>query len=894
MIATLNSFASLPAQMLPMSKKDVVWKKDTLDCLEAIGKSQFFDNLSLIENYEIVKGRFIFHHYFEREDYFDLVSSLTQEFNIPSHLRHYDIISPVINTLSGEYQKRPDTFRVTAMDADSTNEFLREKKEMLDQYVMQRIQEEISEQLMAQGIDVNKKDFSSTDEQNQFQQQVQQMSQQMTPPEIQKYMQYSWRATAEVWGDHQLEADRERYRLNEKEKKEFEDMLIADRCFRHYYLTSVGYEQETWNPVNTFFHKSPDIDYVEDGDYVGRIFYMTIPTIIDRYGYFMTRTEIESLYDKTRQAKVGGVMNEFFDATSVPFGTYRSYKDTVNAFGFDPINGVPGNFNDRSLLDVMFSNTGAWVDSNSLVQVTEAYWKSQRLIGQATFIDPDTNQPVTVIVDENFNAKGFKVLKDAVLSDEPEPNTIIWTWVNQVWRGIKINRHNTNLSEDMYIGIAPTEFQFKGDYNQYGCKLPVCGQIFNNRNAQSMSLVDLMKPHQIGYNVAMNQLYEIMQREIGRFALMDINMIPSLKDWGGEKNYEKFMIVAKSMGIGLVDSSPQNSKGANFNQFQMVDLDESARMLNRGKLAEFFEAQALKMVGMNPERLGAMAASQTATGTEKALTQSYAQTETFFTNFSNYKRRCLTMNLEIAQYVQSKEKDIVVTYTQSDLGRAFVKLSGTDLLLKDLQVYVSNSQETQRVLETIRQLAINNNTSGATMPDLITIVASNSISEIKETLKASLAAQQEQQQGEQDHEQQLQQTQLQAKAEEQDKEREFKASQAELDRANERYIAEIKAIGFDKDPDLNQDSVPDSLEVQKFDHEMNKHSEDILFKQKQQNHQQRMDYAKLQMDKAGHELDKKKLEIEKKKIAAEKDRTNKTLAIQRMKARQSKAPKKKK
>lgn len=887
----LNNFALLPPQMIPLKEKDDQWKKECMDVLEAIGRSQFFDNMSLLENYELVKGRFIYHHYFEREGYHDLVASLTQEFKIPSHLRHYDIISPVINTLSGEQQKRPDTFRVRAYDDESTNQILRQKEEMLHQSIFASIREEIGQKLYAQGLDINKNQFESEEEKQEHEQQVNQAMQQMTPPQIQKYMKYSWRATAEMWGDHQLNADKERFNLPEKEKKEFEDMLIADRCFRHFYVTAVGYEQETWNPITTFFHKSPDIDYVEDGDYVGRVFYMSIPAIIDRYGYRMTAEELKSLQDETLNLRPkAGVIDEFFDATSVPFPTYRDYKTITDSFGFDPINGYAGAFGERAMLDAMTGNVGSntWVNTSSLMQVTEAYWKTQRRIGKATLPDPETGELITIIVDETFNTKGFKELKDATWDDEEEPYTIVWTYVNQIYKGKKLNKGNTGLKEDLYFDIGPADFQFKGEYNVYGCKLPVCGQLFNNRNAQSMSLVDLMKPHQIGYNVAMNQLYEIMQREIGRFALMDINVIPSLKDWGGEKSYEKFMMVAKSLGIGLVDTSPANTKGASFNQFTQIDLDESARMLNRAKLAEFFEMQALKQVGITPQRQGQVLASTTATGIEAAVNQSYAQTESYFTNFNDFKRRCLRMNLEIAQYVQSKERDVVISYTQSDLGREFMRLSGSDLLLKDLQVYVSNSQETMRILETLRNLAINNNTSNASILDLATIISSNSITEIKQTLKDTLERQEAQQQQQIEVQQQINAQNLEAQAAEAEAQREFEATENEKDRANERYVAEVKAIGTGTvatGPDADNSGIPDVLEIEKFNHERSLDSEERLFREKEMEHQKSMDREKIG-------LEKDKLKLQYKKIAADKEKTEKTLAIQKMKAKQSKAKKK--
>ena len=48
-------------------------------------------------------------------------------------------------------------------------------------------------------------------------------------------------------------------------------------------------------------------------------------------------------------------------------------------------------------------------------------------------------------------------------------------------------------------------FQFKGDNTLYGCKLPVEGRVFSDRNTKSTSLVDLMKAYQVGYNMVNNQ-----------------------------------------------------------------------------------------------------------------------------------------------------------------------------------------------------------------------------------------------------------------------------------------------------------------------------------------------------------------------------------------------------
>lgn len=848
-----------------------------MDALEAIGRQQFYNNLRLVENYEMVKGRFIFSHYIDREDYGDMVSQLTREFELPSHLRHYDIISQVINTLSGEYQKRPDIFRAKAYDEYAQNNYLRAKTDMLLQYVQEELDTYINSKLLEEGLDPYKNDFVTDEQAQAYQGELEERRAALSPPEIQKYMDTKWMDAAEKWAEAQLAFDKQRFNLAEKEKIEFEDMLIADRCFRHFYLTANGYSQETWNPINTFFHKSPEVRYVENGDYAGRVFYLTIGEIINRYGHRMTQKQLEELekYKKDAyKANPNYTVNYagLQPGTIVPYENYPEQKMVQDLLGYNP--NVPQNIDIHILEALGDSNLN--LNLYGLFQVTEGYWMSQRKIGKFTYADPETGESNTVLVDETFNLPDVEELQTSFmeLGMEDRPGTVVWSWINQVWTGIKISNQYSNLEDAIYLDLRPADFQFKGDINLYGAKLPVCGQIFNNRNADSMALVDLMKPHQIGHNVSMNQLYEIMQREIGRFMLMDFNFIPSGKDWGGERNFEKLMLIAKQLGVAPMDGSPSNTKQSNFAHFQMIDLDESARMLSRANLATFFENQALKQVGITPQRLGEISASETATGVEQAVNQSYAQTESYFTNFSNYKRRCLTMNLEIAQYVQSREEDVVISYIRSDMSRAFIKVAGTDLTLAEFGVLVVSSQELIRQLETLRQLFIENNTTGASPVDLGTVVTSNSPAEIRNQLESSWKQIQAEKRQELEQQQAAMQQQQETAIQIQREKQEFEANQNDLDRANDRYIAEVKAMGFAADTDINQNQIPDALEVQKFNAEQGKHSEDILFRNQQEQNSQ---IANIRKD----QLEREKLNLKKKEMAAKDLQAKEKLKLER-------------
>jgi hypothetical protein len=133
---------------------------------------------------------------------------------------------------------------------------------------------------------------------------------------------------------------------------------------------------------------------------------------------------------------------------------------------------------------------------------------------------------------------------------------IDWFWINETWGGIKVgpNRptfwgmQNPNGFSPIYLNVKRLPFQFKGDSTVYGCKLPVEGAVFSDRNTRSVSLVDLMKPYQVGYNIVNNQIADILVDELGTVILLDQNSLPrhSLgEDWG-RNNLAKAYVAMKN------------------------------------------------------------------------------------------------------------------------------------------------------------------------------------------------------------------------------------------------------------------------------------------------------------------------------------------------------------
>ena len=72
---------------------------------------------------------------------------------------------------------------------------------------------------------------------------------------------------------------KERFKMHELEERGFRDMLISDREFWHFRMLEDDYDVELWNPVLTFYQKSPDQRYIADSNYVGKVDLMTVSDV---------------------------------------------------------------------------------------------------------------------------------------------------------------------------------------------------------------------------------------------------------------------------------------------------------------------------------------------------------------------------------------------------------------------------------------------------------------------------------------------------------------------------------------------------------------------------------------------------------------------------------------
>jgi len=225
------------------------------------------------------------------------------------------------------------------------------------------------------------------------------------------------------------------------------------------------------------------------------------------------------------------------------------------------------------------------------------------------------------------------------------------------------------------------------------------------------------------------------------------------------------------------------------------------------------------------------------------------------------------MRTDLAQYYHSTKPSARLTYMTSQDEKVNFQINGTDLLLRDLNIFCSTTANHRAVLEQLKQLAMQNNTSGASIYDLGKMIQADSIAGLNTVLKTSEQKQQQQKQQEQQQQQQMQQEQLQSQQQQEQMKIDAEAQEAEKDRRKDILIAEIRSAGFGGMADINKNEQSDYQDAM----------EDI---RKTDQYQEQTD---LQREKEVNRMNNEssRNQIEREKIQAQKEIADKQLQIAR-------------
>jgi hypothetical protein len=597
-------------------------------------------------------------------------------------------------------------------------------------------------------------------------------------------------------------------------------MLISAREFYHIYEdnSKLGFNIEVANPKNTWFLTTPDRKWISDptgraqGAYAaGTVQVMELSEIIESIPD-LTKEEIDHLRSSLQDYGLINVRESNLGNPDAIPG-----QDSVMYDTFDPLV-----LQTRMIIESeMKENNDGLKDFLGLTNnvssfgykyvVVRSYWISKRKIGKLIYID-DMGNEQSMLVDESYKSGTI-----------PTQQSLEWGWVNEWYQGTKIGPDIYHIKPFKLLNYCP-----------------IIGTTYEVKNTEAKSLVDLMKPFQVIYNVCMNQLYKLLEKEVGKVQLMSLRHIPIPKDGDAQDALDIWEMEARNRGVVFIDDSPENLKApSSFNQFTSLDLTRTQEIQSRYTLAQQMKMECWELIGMSKQRMGSVAASETATGTNTAMQQSYSQTEPLFVAHEYVMGQLYQAIIDAALYVESSKPQSTLSYITNEGESAFVQVNGSDLKFRDLKVFLTNRPEDTQMFNELRALAQPLMQNGGSLYDVIELYSTKSMREMKKTFKdlrdQQVAQQQQAQQLEQqklEQQGQMAQAQIQQAVQLAQEQQTHDDYQNQLDRLSKEKIAIIQATGFGKveSEDVNANAVPDVLEVSKLNQEQNKLTKDYGLK----------------------------------------------------------------
>lgn len=784
-------------------KKEDSYIKNTMDYFANKAYAEYIKNKNTFcKNYDLMKGIIRREDFYEEPEVKSFTEILEKNVDLPKYVQHYSVMATPINELVGEITKRPDSYKVKAFDDDSRAEELDFKTDILNRYIISKAKNKILENAAIDGVDLDEEQLEE-----------------MTMEEVQDQID-SYTSTAEKWANHVLTAHKAGFNLKEKSEEAFRDLCISTRQYYHIFEdnSKIGFNIKVENPKNIWKLTTPDKKYISDPSgraqgvhAAGTVHVMELSEIIETFPE-ITKEEIDHLRNGLEDYGLINVRESNLGNSKAGEGIDTIKYDTYDPLVLQTRMMIESEIkeNDDGLRDFLGLTNNVSAFGYKYVVIV-AYWISKKKIAKVVYLDDFDNEQ-TILVDETY-----------VSGTIPTEISIEWGWINQWMRGLK-------LGPDIYH-IKPFKLL---DY------CPIIGTVHEIKNTEARSVVDMMKPFQMIYNVCMNQLWKLLGKEVGKVQLMSLRHIPIPKDGDAQDALDMWEMEARERGVVFIDDSPENTKSpSGFNQFTALDLTRTAEIKSRYDLAQAIKLECWELVGMSRQRLGSTSASESATGVNAALQQSFTQTEPLFVAHEYVLGQLYQAIVDASLYIESSKPESTISYITSEGSSAFVQVNGADLKFRDLKVFLTNRPEDVKMFEELRLLSQAVIQNGGTLYDVVELYSTNSMREMKKKFKDL----RDRQIMIQDQEMQLKQQELeqsrevaQATLQQAEKVRQEEMAnenhQNALDRLNKKEVAVIQALGRNDNAtkDEDGDGVADALQLANLSLEETKARQDFEIK----------------------------------------------------------------
>lgn len=548
--------------------------------------------------------------------------------------------------------------------------------------------------------------------------------------EIQKYAKFSYKDVKELTANRLLR----HYSLEQNFQKLFSDgfkdaLILGEEIYECGRLDSEPFLKKL-NPHKIFTIRDNTSSRIEDSDIIIIEDYWSPGKILDTFYKDLKPKDI----DRIGEVRDWSGEDGRYDPTISPLVLDGNAYDTDGGFMVNDVLYMA----EKNGYDSSDSN---YTDSSGNVRVLKVLWRSQKLIKKIKFYD-------------DFGNIQYKIRSEEYIADESIGEEEEKLWVNEWWEGTKIG-------VDIYVEMRPKELQYnKMDSPSLGHP-GIVGEIYNTNEGRAISLVERMKGYQYLYNAIWDRINKALAKNLGKIMELDLSKVP--ENWG----VDKWLYYATTMGIAVVDSFKEGTKGAatgklagaNNTTGKVMDLETGQYIQHHIGLLEYVKTEMSELAGITKQREGQISNRETVGGVERSVMQSAHITEWWFLKHEDVKKRALSIFLETAKQAL-KGTNKKVQYILDDMSMEVLEVDGADFVDADYGLLVTSDKHTKQFRQSMMenaQAALQNQLINYS--DLFTIYSSSSMVEMRKTIEAGEDKRDEQRQIENEQNAQAQQAQ---------------------------------------------------------------------------------------------------------------------------------------
>lgn len=756
-------------------------------------------------------------------------------------IKPYNLIHNKINVLKGESIKRKDKFMISLFSQDD----LKKKDDLFRQYIeTYKVEPELEMIMEKAKMELQGK---SPEEIKQYEEQARAS---ILPDD---YSIINFKTEAEILYNQILKYMYYKENIKDKKVETLEDAIITDRCFAKVDWEFGKPKIKVLNPLFTGFHKSPEIERIEHGDYAYTRRTITAVEVIEKYGDILTDDEITKLGLYHSAGSMGDPRFNIFSQN----GAAVPVRNNIDEEFYRQV--TPGETRIDKLTGTHQGNSGTIRDRlANLIFETHFEFKAFKCVYFLTFPDEYNNQ-ITECVSDEFEIPNTATKINYV--NKYGQQSVKYEWVDELTQipyvaeelWIPRRYEVTRLGTDVYVKYGEVQNQPLNIENPYSdFELSYKGLIFNSRNAESISAVQRALP----FLMLAFYIKHLINKELIKYKgfIQDVNMdnIPDAlgQDLEGVQVRDKmevWMQWVEKLGLNLYSGSSNTFGGglapnATPNSHGTI-LGTANEILNLQRLFDIVNLEVGMAMGISPQRESMSNSQLTATDNERNLAQSYTITEYYFDKLNEFWKSVINEYLKMFRiYINnemenSNSSEFYLNYILPNNTEEIIKITKDNLEHENIGLYLNNTGEDntyrEGMLQMVHALAQNAGEGATAISNLLKSITSglpaDEIHKEIEMLEEKTKQRQEQMEKyKQDMQNKQIQMQIEAREDEQDHQKELATIKGEFGLRE----AMVKSFMNQKNQDANANGEFDQLETLKEIEKMNLDRDYLNFEKK--------------------------------------------------------------